>query len=198
MNYLAHAVLSFKNPEVLVGNMISDHVKGSKQYGYATGVQAGIRLHRAIDDFTDKHLVTRNMMEIFKPHYRLYAGAFVDIVYDYCLANDISIFENKDRLFSFAQQTYSLLESHLNIFPAKFQGMFPYMLTQNWLYHYGSDEGIQMSFKGLAHRATYIHESQVAFELFLEHKVFFQQQYELFFPSVKTFAAHTMAELLKP
>lgn len=30
MNYLAHAYLSFDEPEILVGNMISDFVKGKK------------------------------------------------------------------------------------------------------------------------------------------------------------------------
>jgi acyl carrier protein phosphodiesterase len=28
MNYLAHAVLSFQQPDILTGNMISDFVKG--------------------------------------------------------------------------------------------------------------------------------------------------------------------------
>ena len=31
MNYLAHAYLSFNDPEILVGNMISDFVKGKKK-----------------------------------------------------------------------------------------------------------------------------------------------------------------------
>ncbi len=51
MNYLAHAYLSFHDPEVLVGNMISDFVKGKKQYDYPDGIQKGIRLHRIIDLF---------------------------------------------------------------------------------------------------------------------------------------------------
>jgi acyl carrier protein phosphodiesterase len=32
MNYLAHAYLSFNDPEILVGNMISDFVKGKKKF----------------------------------------------------------------------------------------------------------------------------------------------------------------------
>ncbi len=34
MNYLAHAYLSFNDPEILVGNMISDFVKGKKKFDY--------------------------------------------------------------------------------------------------------------------------------------------------------------------
>ena len=197
MNYLAHAYLSFNHPEILVGNMISDHVKGKAQYDYSPGILAGIKLHRAIDDFTDQHPVTKEMMQIFRPVYRLYSGAFVDIVYDYCLANDVSQFKNQEALFQFSQETYALLQPYIEIFPAKFQRMFPYMVSQNWLYHYGSDQGMRNSFQGMAPRAAYLSESQGALELFLEHKVFFQKEYHLFFNSVKTFATHTMAELLK-
>lgn len=197
MNYLAHAYLSFNHPEVLAGNMISDHVKGKTQYAYEPGVLAGIKLHRAIDDFTDRHPVTKEMMEIFRPAYRLYAGAFVDIVYDYCLANDTTQFKTDNDLFLFSQQTYSLLQPQLAIFPAKFQGIFPYMESQNWLYNYRFTHGMQKSFAGLVHRASFLTDSQTAFKLFLEHEAFFRQQHDVFFHSVKTFATHTMEELLK-
>ena len=49
MNYLAHAFLSFDDPELLVGNMISDFVKGKQKFGYPSGIQEGIALHRAIE-----------------------------------------------------------------------------------------------------------------------------------------------------
>ncbi len=197
MNYLAHAYLSFNHPQVLVGNMISDHVKGKTQYAYPPGILAGIKLHRAIDDFTDKHPVTKEMMQIFRPAYRLYAGAFVDIVYDYCLANDSTQFNTANELFQFSQQTYGLLQPQVAVFPAKFQGLFPYMASQNWLYNYRFAEGIQKSFAGLVHRASFLSDSQTAFNLFMDHEVFFKQQHQLFFNSVKTFATYTMAELLK-
>ncbi len=34
MNYLAHAYLSFGDPDILAGNMISDFVKGKKKFDY--------------------------------------------------------------------------------------------------------------------------------------------------------------------
>ena len=63
MNYLAHAYLSFRHPGLLTGNMISDFIKGKKQYDYPDHIQLGIRLHRAIDAFTDNHPATREMRE---------------------------------------------------------------------------------------------------------------------------------------
>jgi len=197
MNYLAHAYLSFNNSEVLLGNMICDYVKGKTQFEYTPLVQVGIRLHREIDQFTDQHPVTKKMMQLFHPHYRLYSGAFVDIVYDYFLANDRSEFEEDIVLLKFTQRTYLELELNSALFPSKFGTIFPYMISQNWLYHYQFDSGIQKSFNGLVHRAAFLKESDIAFKIFTDNKLLLQEQYNLFFPSVKKFAAHTLQELLK-
>ena len=39
--------------------MISDFVKGKKQFDYPINIQKGIQLHRAIDTFTDQHHATK-------------------------------------------------------------------------------------------------------------------------------------------
>src|SRR5262245_44062659 len=105
MNYLAHAYLSFNDPEVLVGNLINDFVKGKKRFDYPKGIQRGIALHRAIDNFTDQHDATREAKAIFRPAYRLYSGAFVDVVYDHFLAIDENEFSERS-LFEFSVKVY--------------------------------------------------------------------------------------------
>lgn len=197
MNYLAHAYLSFGNPEILAGNMISDYVKGKSQYSYPDNIQKGIRLHRAIDDFTDNHASTKEIMNLFRPQYRLYAGAFVDVVYDYFLANDTSHFANSDALMQFTKKTYWQLEELQHHFPEKFQRAFPYMVSQNWLYNYRFNDGMQKSFNGLVHRATYLYESDIAYEIFLNNKERINEHYMQFFHSVKKYAHDTLAQLLK-
>lgn len=83
MNYLAHAYLSFNDEPTLVGNMISDYIKGKKKFDYSLPIQQGIQLHRFIDEFTDFHVATKEAKQFFKPSVGLYAGAFVDVVYDH-------------------------------------------------------------------------------------------------------------------
>src|SRR5690349_9308251 len=92
MNYLGHAYLSFNSPPILVGNMISDFVKGAGKFSFSGNIQKGITLHRQIDDFTDSHPATKEAMKIFRPQYRLYSGPIMDILYDYFLANDPDLF----------------------------------------------------------------------------------------------------------
>src|SRR5215471_10788786 len=101
MNYLAHAYLSFQQPAILVGNMISDFVKGKKKFDFDDEIQKGIHLHRLIDEFTDEHAVTKEAKQVFKPYVGLYAGAFIDVAYDHFLANDENEF-SKDSLWLFA------------------------------------------------------------------------------------------------
>lgn len=197
MNFLAHAYLSFNDPDILVGNMISDFVKGKKQYDYLPSIQKGIRLHRSIDDFTDEHAVTKELKKIFKPAYGLYAGAFADIVYDYFLANDTNYFSNHAELSNFSTDTYLLLEQQITTTPIVFQEVFVYMKRYNWLYNYRLEQGIQKSFEGMVRRAKYMSDHQTAFKLFLSNKPAIEELYNEFFPLLKNHAAHTLQGLLK-
>lgn len=187
MNFLAHAYLSFGNDEVLVGNMISDFVKGRKQFDYSPTIQAGIRLHRNIDYFTDTHSATATARRVFQKEYRLYSGAFIDVVYDYFLANDTNEF-TKESLASFAQETYDSLNRNYEVLPVHFQKMLFYMERQNWLYNYREPWGIYKSFGGLVHRAKYMNDSRPAEKLFEDNIELLEEQYRLFWKDLKSFA----------
>ena len=195
MNYLAHAWLSFNESAILTGNMISDFVKGKKKFDYPLSIQKGISLHRAIDEFTDAHPITKQAMTHFKADYRLYSGAFIDIVYDHFLANDKTQFDTEKVLNSFCQSTYTSLESNTVQLPLKFQQMLPYMAQQNWLYNYRQREGIERSFGGLVRRAAYLTDCTAAFQIFNEHYDALSKCYDAFFPLLKDFAFCRLAEL---
>ena len=177
MNYLAHAYLSFKDSNILVGNLISDFVKGKKKFDYPLKIQEGISLHRAIDSFTDEHPATREGKKIFKQDYGLYGSAFMDIVYDHFLALDPHEFPTGS-LLDFSQWVYSSLDKSTEFFPENFAQMFPYMKEYNWLYNYQFPWGINRSFQGLARRAAYIKESNTAFRLFEDQYLHLQYIYD--------------------
>ena len=194
MNYLAHAYLSFNNPGILVGNMISDFVKGRKKYDYSKEIQQGIALHREIDSFTDSHFATKEAKDIFRPAYRLYAGAFIDVVYDHFLALDENVFTDES-LEAFTKRTYHLLDQYEDQFPERFKAMYPYMKAQNWLYHYRYREGIQKSLGGVVRRSKYLTESDTAYLLFNEHYDKLSEFYRLFFPDLKLMTLDFLKQL---
>ena len=193
MNYLAHAYLSFGRPGILVGNMISDHVKGKKKYDYPEQIQQGIAVHREIDRFTDIHSATKEAKEIFRPAYRLYAGSLMDVVYDHFLALDEKEFTDES-LKAFTINTYAMLDQFTDHFPEKFSRMYPYMKAQNWLYNYRYRQGIEKSLAGVVRRAKYLEESDTAYLLFNEHYDKLKELYEIFFPELKNMTINILKQ----
>lgn len=195
MNYLAHAYLSFNDREILVGNMISDFVKGKKKLDYELAIQQGINLHRAIDSFTDAHKITKEAKEFFRPHYRLYAGAFVDVVFDHFLATDKNIFPEHS-LLEFSQSVYQQLENFVPVFPDRFRYMFDYMKKDNWLLNYSYHWGIEKSLGGVVRRSAYLTESETAYHIFEENYEVLMRLFSEFWPDLYSFA-FSQYELLK-
>ncbi len=194
MNYLAHSYLSFGHPGVLTGNMISDFVKGKKKFDYPSEVQQGIELHRAIDQFTDTHIATREAKQVFRAHYRLYSGAFTDVVYDHFLANDESEF-TEESLFAFSRDTYAALDRQEAWMPDRFAHMYPFMKQQNWLFNYRTRWGIKKSMGGLVKRAAYLEDYHTAFVLFEEHYQLLEDCYRHFWAELKPWAKSAYDQL---
>jgi len=195
MNYLAHAFLSFGIPEITVGNLISDFVKGKKRYDYPARIQQGISLHRAIDDFTDTHPVNRRARVVFKEAYGLYSGPIIDVVYDYFLANDPVNFAGSHQLSDFAQKTYADIAGWQTVLPERFARMFQHMRAQDWLSNYRHREGLSNSLYGLARRAKYMADAGQAVRLFETGYDELATCYAEFFPQLKDFALRTLQQL---
>jgi acyl carrier protein phosphodiesterase len=195
MNFLAHAFLSFNDAGILTGNMISDFVKGKKKFDLPEEIQKGIILHRKIDTYTDDHLVNKELKLIFKSSYGLYSSPIMDVLFDHFLATDPNYFD-EESLLQFTLQTYLLLDDQQDRFPEKFARMYPYMKTQNWLYHYRSREGVWNSLGGLSRRAKYLHETQTAFNLFEQHYETLRAGYNEFFPDLYEMTRASYNELI--
>jgi len=187
MNYLAHAFLSFSHPELLVGQMISDFVKGRSYLNYPLPIRNGIVLHRHIDGFTDQHPASRQARQFLRPAAGLYAGAFLDIAYDHFLANDPLAFPSAGDLQQFSAGTYQTLQHYFTSLPPGFQLMFPYMRQHDWLYGYRFTDGVLKSFTGLAKRAAYLSDAAPIYQAFEENYAALRQCYELFFPALRVF-----------
>lgn len=168
MNYLGHAFLSFGNSEILLGNMIGDHVKGRLALdNYPDGIRKGLELHRKIDEFTDNHPAVSRAKLIFREDYGLYAGAITDTVFDHFLANDPMYFATADALLQFTQRTYEQLGEHKAYFPAEFAAYFPHMREHNWLLGYRSMKGVERALGGLARRAHHMPPPDKAYTTFV-------------------------------
>lgn len=168
MNYLAHAFLSFGDAEILTGNMIGDHVKGTAALEqYPDGIKKGIILHRKIDSYMDESPATARAKVWFRQTYGLYAGAIVDTLFDHYMATDPHYFKTEKELLSFSQDVYKKLAQHKTHFPPHFAAMFPYMEQENWLYKYRTMTGVKRALQGLQHRAKYMPDAEDAYNTFI-------------------------------
>ena len=186
MNFLAHSYLSFSE-EQLVGNMIADFVKNRDVARLPESIQKGIKLHRAIDTFTDAHPLIHEAKAPFRPLVRLYSGAFVDVALDYFLANDTT--ENSQREWQeHSREVYAVLRRYEEFLPEVFKKVLDKMQQDDWLYNYRNEWGIEYSFRNVVNKAQFLDKTINVFPAFLANKDFLREKYEIFFPEIKSFA----------
>ena len=186
MNFLAHSYLSFSE-EQLVGNMIADFVKNRDVARLPESIQKGIKLHRAIDTFVDAHPLIHEAKAPFRPLVRLYSGAFVDVAFDYFLANDTT--ENSQREWQeHSQRVYAVLRRYEEFLPEVFKKVLDKMQQDDWLYNYRNEWGIEYSFRNVVNKAQFLDKTTNVFPAFLASKDFLREKYEIFFPEIKSFA----------
>lgn len=185
MNFLAHTYLSFTD-EQIVGNMIGDFIKNKNRYDFSEGIQEGITLHRAIDAFTDVHPKVLEAKTVFQPIVRLYSGAFVDVVFDYFLANDPKI-KSPSEWREFTSHVYEVLNDYEQDLPESFRKVLPRMEKDNWLYNYRFDWGMEYSINNVLNKAKYLDNSVPVYGFFQHHKDFLRSCYDEFFPDLYEF-----------
>ena len=197
MNFLAHLYLSGNEPQRMVGNFIGDFVRGRDLVAqFGAGIAEGIELHRAIDEFTDKHPIVKQSKDRLRPTYRHYAPVIVDVFYDHYLASLWSSY-HKTPLPEYAAAAYDLIEGHHTIVPTQVKNMMPYMMKGNWLLNYASVEGIHRALTGLSRRTTHVSHMEHASGDLQTHYSEFRQEFEEFFPDLKRYCDRWISERVK-
>jgi acyl carrier protein phosphodiesterase len=183
MNFLAHLYLSGENHDTIIGNFIADHVKGNMFNGYNPGIQAGIKLHRSIDYFTDNHPVVKESVERIRPEFRKYAGVVVDMYFDHFLSAGWREW-SEEPLGDFASRMYAVLTAADNILPPRTRQMLPYMMNYDWLSNYGNFEGLNRAFNGMARRTPFHSNMESASEKLRKDYDFYGDSFHRFFPEL--------------
>jgi acyl carrier protein phosphodiesterase len=187
LNFLAHIYLSGENKDLMVGNFIAYFVKGRKKFDYPDGIRKGIELHRQIDDYTDHHPITSLSKDRLRPKYSKYSGVIVDIYYDHFLAHNFSRY-SEIPLVEYSAQTYKILNEYSEFLPEGVHYFLPFMIERNWLLNYASIEGIGRALSGLSKRVSFENKMDESVADLREHYQAFENEFNLFFPELITFA----------
>ncbi|NMM49358.1 acyl carrier protein phosphodiesterase [Marinigracilibium pacificum] len=191
MNFLAHLYLSGNNQGIKVGNFIGDFVKGADIFNYPRSIQDGIRLHRAIDEYTDSHEVVLESKKRLRARHSHFSPVIVDIFYDHFLASLWNDYHD-DELISFAHNSYKLLENHEEFLPSKTKHMLPYMVEQDWLTSYAEIEGIRRVMHGMSRRSSFSNKIDSSVDDLLKDYELYKTEFQLFFPDLIDFTKKYM------
>jgi len=153
VNYLVHLYLAGPDPEMQLGGLMGDFVKGSLDQRYPPGIIAGLQLHRRIDAFaaTDEHC--RSSRRRLHPRFGHTRPVLVDIFYDHFLAVHWHEFHPRP-LPAFAQEIYQLLAANRKILPKGLAQIAPRMTDLDWLTSYRDRASVAVALQRMAGRLS--------------------------------------------
>jgi acyl carrier protein phosphodiesterase len=186
MNYLAHLYLAGNNRGLLVGGFIADAVKGRQIELYNSDVVAGIRLHRAIDKFTDEHFLIGTGKQALRGRFGKFSGIVMDMFGDHYLAKNWANYSDY-ALHLYSDNIYERLREDWELMPERSQHTLHYMHTQDWLYNYRHIEGIKRALSGLAQRSKFVSGMENAHEELVENDSFYHALFAEFLPELIRF-----------
>lgn len=132
-----------------LGNFIGDAVKGSSYEKFPAAIREGILMHRAIDDFTDKHAAVKDAVRLLKPAFGRYSGVLLDIFFDHLLASRFSEFSDVP-LPRFARRFYRTMIWNRRWLPARIRSFMWHFIGTGRLGKYASKEGVRRSLEIMA------------------------------------------------
>jgi acyl carrier protein phosphodiesterase len=141
LNFLAHLHLADPDEGLMLGGVLADFARNPEIAAMPENVQAGVRLHRSIDSFTDHHQVVHQSIGRISNRLGWFAGIAIDIYYDHLLARNWAFFSTEP-LNTFAYRAYQTLELLSPIAPPHAKTFLRRFIDQDHIGLYGTVEGL--------------------------------------------------------
>ena len=187
MNHLAHVFLAPDSPEVRVGSILGDFTRGVDVTRLPDLVQKGVRHHRAVDSFTDRHPEVLASKEYFSRERRRFAGVALDILYDHYLLRHWQRFSEGDRDI-FVQRVYSELQQLEHLMPAPMVKVTRRMVWHDWFGAYEDLDSIGYALDRVANRVRFPNQFSGIIEEIRAHDAELEQRFLNFFTELQRFA----------
>jgi len=151
VNFLAHLHLSDGTPPSMIGGLVADFVRRPEVERLPAGIQDGIRLHRQIDAFTDRHPVVHGSIARLGGKYGWFSGILLDVYYDHVLAREWSRY-SAEPLRPFADRAYAALEGAIPVVPEEVGRYVRGFVDDDRLVRYATTEGIADTLSRVSNR----------------------------------------------
>jgi acyl carrier protein phosphodiesterase len=200
MNFLAHLYLSGNDSDIMIGNFIADSVKGKLYSKYRPKVQKGILLHRKIDEFTDKHPITRELKLLLKSRYNKHSGVVIDIFYDHFLSLNWEKYSSIS-LKAFISNCHRVILRNIFILPPNIKSFLPVLIARGRFLSYSKIEGIKNVLYTMSKYTSLPNESDFAIEILTQHYHHFDLKFQDFFSDLIKMVTNELkkeSELIQP
>jgi acyl carrier protein phosphodiesterase len=188
MNHLAHALLAGDDELLRLGGLMGDFVHGQPDPALPVGLVTGIRLHRAIDVYTDSHPEVLEARTLLPVPFRRYGGILLDMWFDHLLARDFPRW-SEQALDVYSAGVRELLYRHEALLPAGLLRFRHYMEAHALPGGYARLEELGAAFDGISHRLRRANPVGESLPVLMGLERPLQARFEVFFPQLKAFAA---------
>lgn len=188
MNYLAHLHIAEHTNTSFSGNFLGDFVKGDPTTTqFPDELVLGIRLHRAVDSFTDQNPISKDAKQYFPIALRRFAPIALDMFWDHCLACNWSDFHSLSlsRFCAYAQHKISLetqgVEDYL---PEHFQRVNHWVWEDRWLESYQKIDNISYALSRMSARNQRMLPLADTAQVLVSHQVQLNELFLQLYPQV--------------
>lgn len=188
MNHLAHTLLAGDDDFLRLGGLMGDFVHGAPDPALPGGLVAGIRLHRAIDVYTDAHPVVAEARALLPAPFRRYGGILIDMWFDHLLARDFPRWSTQP-LEAYAGDVRAMLHRHEALLPPGLIRFRHYMEAHALPAGYARPEEMGAAFDGISQRLRRANPVAEAMPVLTGLDRPLQAAFEVFFPELRDFAA---------
>ncbi len=183
MNFLAHIALSGNDEEIAIGNFIADTILPKERNLLSEKMMRGVKLHHAIDTFTDSHPSFIHTTHLSRAILRKYAPVATDIFFDHFLAIHFESYFNTS-LENFSVSFYNSLKHHQKNLPERAQQLIYHLLKNDWLNMYTTIDGLNLILTQMSKRTRFESNLNNAITVLKEHYNEIEQDFKLLFPEL--------------
>lgn len=168
--------------------MLGDFVKGPlKHNSWPKLVVQGLRHHRAIDAYVDRHPISQHRLKQMPKAFRRWAPILFDLANDHFLAIHWSRYQDQVLAY-FCDQVYLRLTQHQLNLPKPAQATFKRLQTNNGLAHYHRLETVDMLLQRLAQRSDKHQSLLLGQQVFRDNYQALEQDFFALFEQMIAFA----------
>ena len=186
MNFLAHLCLADGDPNLMLGGLFADFVRGRRAMrDFPEPVRQGIVLHRYIDKRTDQSPLVKKLRPLFPREFRRYAGIIIDLAFDHELAQNWWRYM-PGSLERFDVEVRDLIYDHVDMVPEGLTGFMRYADRHGLFTTYREVDTTLFALAGLGTRLSRPNPLHRVAEIWPDLAPEFKLGFREFFPQIQS------------